>query len=523
MPRNKASARHIANRIREAQEFIERPILIENISFYMPNPPGSDYSEAEFITEILEQADCGMLLDINNVFVNSVNHGFEPAEFLKFIPTDRVVQIHLAGHNYYEGKAIDTHSEPVCDPVFEMLELVLQRAKPKGIMVERDGNFPDFDHILGELRRIQSIWDEQNALQRIAVVEDSSIPGARSLGSHSATVPTSAESRTSAKFESITKCESNAKSTSTAVPAARRQKRGKTAVNLAKVESVFAHVVVDKFVRREIVESLESSARSPKEGGFTPAHAEELDLYARITEAGALTAMQMIYPVTKKILGDWWNDAVDMYFHCHQAKGYVLVQIGEKFPEYIASIQEQLPVALAAEMADFEWHRVNTLEARALKYSRLLEPDFSNDTDPASRKPVTNPTLIMRNYSFSIYQLHQELLHGDEGIERLPEPDWTEQIVAFYRDPSDEEARIHPISKHLALMMEEASESKSYKNLFERMLAREGIVRPVEQILSYVETIQDLYRSNLILGDESVGICRERRQPAGSSSSDAKN
>jgi hypothetical protein len=72
-------------------------------------------------------------------------------------------------------------------------------------------------------------------------------------------------------------------------------------------------------------------------------------------------------------------------------------------------------------------------------------------------------------------------------------------------------------------MMEEASESKSYKNLFERMLAREGIVRPVEQILSYVETIQDLYRSNLILGDESVGICRERRQPAGSSSSDAKN
>lgn len=147
---------HIVERVKRVQDYVGRPFLLENISFYM-YMPGCDLSEAQFMSEILEKADCGLLLDVNNVYVNSVNLGFDPIEYLSRLPLERTVQIHVAGHKRGQEMLIDTHGAPVIEPVYELLEHVLSRTNVNAVMIERDQNFPEFDEILAELDTIRAI------------------------------------------------------------------------------------------------------------------------------------------------------------------------------------------------------------------------------------------------------------------------------------------------------------------------------------------------------------------------------
>jgi uncharacterized protein (UPF0276 family) len=122
--------------------------------------PGGEMTEAQFLSTVLEEADCGMLLDVNNVYVNSQNHNFDPFEFLKQIPLERTVQIHVAGHSTGEGMIIDTHGSAVIEPVFQLLKFVLERTDVKAVMIERDQNFPEFSELIGELSSIRKIAAE---------------------------------------------------------------------------------------------------------------------------------------------------------------------------------------------------------------------------------------------------------------------------------------------------------------------------------------------------------------------------
>lgn len=163
LPHTKEAIDHIVERIRRVQDYIGRPFLLENISYYM-YMPGCDLPETEFITEIVEKADCGLLLDVNNVIVNSINLKFDPYAFVKALPIERVVQIHVAGHKLIGDYIIDTHGSAVIDPVFELLDYVLKHpaADVKGIMLERDQNFPDFSEILAELKKLREIAANNN-------------------------------------------------------------------------------------------------------------------------------------------------------------------------------------------------------------------------------------------------------------------------------------------------------------------------------------------------------------------------
>ena len=154
LPFSREALKHVVSRIRRVQSIIDRPFLIENISYYM-TMPGGELSEAEFLSEVLEQADCGLLLDVNNVYVNSINHGFDAEEFLRQIPLERVVQLHIAGHKKEDNLVIDTHGASVIEPVYELLRYVLQKTEVKAILLERDQNFPDFADILSELDKIR--------------------------------------------------------------------------------------------------------------------------------------------------------------------------------------------------------------------------------------------------------------------------------------------------------------------------------------------------------------------------------
>ncbi|MBX9693768.1 MAG: DUF692 domain-containing protein [Cyanobacteria bacterium] len=156
LPFNREAINHVVPRIKKAAQRIGRPFLLENISFYM-NMPGSTMSEADFTAAVLEEADCGLLLDVNNVYVNSINHNYDPYKFIDSIPIERTVQIHIAGHSHTEEMILDSHGNAVVEPVFELLEYVLSRTKVQAIMLERDQNFPHFHELISELDQMRQI------------------------------------------------------------------------------------------------------------------------------------------------------------------------------------------------------------------------------------------------------------------------------------------------------------------------------------------------------------------------------
>jgi uncharacterized protein (UPF0276 family) len=145
-------------RIREAQDRLELPIALENISYYAGTGP-SEMPELDFLLEVLEGADAKLLLDVNNVYVNSKNHGFDAKHYIERMPAERVVQIHVAGHTVRDDALIiDTHGEPVRDEVYELLEYALQRVGRVPVLLERDQNFPPFEELAAEVRRLDAIY-----------------------------------------------------------------------------------------------------------------------------------------------------------------------------------------------------------------------------------------------------------------------------------------------------------------------------------------------------------------------------
>src|SRR3989338_6258128 len=156
LPFNKSTAKHVADRIKRVQDIFQTPFLIENPSYYMLLEKQS-MNEADFITEVLELADCGFLLDINNVYVNSRNHKYDAVKFLDNLPLDRVVQVHIAGHLNTGKIIIDTHGESIIKNVYYLFSELLKRCSPKAILLERDFNFPHFKELLDEIKMIRSI------------------------------------------------------------------------------------------------------------------------------------------------------------------------------------------------------------------------------------------------------------------------------------------------------------------------------------------------------------------------------
>jgi uncharacterized protein len=148
----------VVRKTKVVTERIQRPFALENITYSFEVPQGQ-MTEAEFITRVLEGADIGLLLDVTNVFINAANHGYDAYRFLRSIPLDRVVQLHLAGGVKVEGRWVDTHSRPVPDEVFELTDFICANAPVKGILIERDESFPaSFQELVDELSRARAIF-----------------------------------------------------------------------------------------------------------------------------------------------------------------------------------------------------------------------------------------------------------------------------------------------------------------------------------------------------------------------------
>ncbi len=156
LPYSQAAIDILCENIQQARQCIASPLILENIT-YMLNLPGGEMSEAEFIAEVAEQADCGLLLDIANLHINAVNHGYDIDRFLDRLPLKRIVQLHFAGGYWHDGLLIDSHSQPTASQVWHLMNKIINRAPVKGIILERDENFPQFAELLNELRRARQI------------------------------------------------------------------------------------------------------------------------------------------------------------------------------------------------------------------------------------------------------------------------------------------------------------------------------------------------------------------------------
>jgi uncharacterized protein (UPF0276 family) len=150
LPYTEEALANVVERVRTVQDILGRRILLENVSSYV-SYRDSRVTEWQFLREIAERADCLILLDVNNIYVSSVNHEFDPVDYLNAIPVERVQQIHLAGHQSHGDYLIDTHDHPVPDPVWELYSAALRRFGSVSTMIERDANIPPLEELCSEL------------------------------------------------------------------------------------------------------------------------------------------------------------------------------------------------------------------------------------------------------------------------------------------------------------------------------------------------------------------------------------
>jgi uncharacterized protein len=168
IPFTEQAVKHVAERIRQTQDILERPIALENASYYV-QPPHAEMDELSFIKAVLTEADCYLHLDVNNIYVNSVNHGYDPVAFLRGLPGERIVYGHVAGHDLEpSGLIIDTHGQDTLEPVWALLNEAYQHFGTFPTLVERDSNIPPLAQLLPEVERI-AMLQKLHAISREAM------------------------------------------------------------------------------------------------------------------------------------------------------------------------------------------------------------------------------------------------------------------------------------------------------------------------------------------------------------------
>ncbi len=168
IPFTEEAVHYVASRIQRVQDILEQPIAMENVSYYAA--PGKEMDEIEFLNAVLEEADCQLLLDVNNIYVNSVNHGYDPVHFLHALPADRLAYIHVAGH-YEEAEdlIVDTHGADIIEPVWQLLDEAYRHFGVAPTLLERDFNIPPLPKLLQEvdqIRTLQNRYDPDHELQQ---------------------------------------------------------------------------------------------------------------------------------------------------------------------------------------------------------------------------------------------------------------------------------------------------------------------------------------------------------------------
>jgi len=167
IPFREDAIKHVVKRIKQVQDFLERKIAIENVSYY--TPVAAEMDEGTFISAIVKEADCNLLLDVNNIYVNSFNHKYDSKEFLNQLPLERVQYIHMAGHEKVaDDLIIDTHGQAIIDPVYDLFAYTLSHVKPVPVLLERDFNIPAMELLNFEMSKLETICQSKWQTEDVA-------------------------------------------------------------------------------------------------------------------------------------------------------------------------------------------------------------------------------------------------------------------------------------------------------------------------------------------------------------------
>ncbi len=473
LPFTKETAKYVAERGRMMQDFMERPFLFENITFYM-RMPGSTMTEAQFLSEVLELSDCGLLLDINNVHVNALNHGFDPFEFLRQIPLERTVQLHMAGHIHAPelNAYVDTHGAPIVEPVFELLKYVAEKTEVKAILLERDQNFPDnFNDILLELDEIRNI-----------------------AGIHmQPPLQMSANSYANAPYSiSIDKKHDEASREVSAPPA-----------SLARVEKAMQHLWMNPDQSEKFANggTTEVSADIASE-----VDASRLPIYVNVIHSSYLNSMTKAYPACAKLLKPTWKNIVADYISMNQPRSYDMLLLGELFPNFLAEhlfqrYQKAFPFLL--ELAKYE--RIETESIHNRNVIRT-EQQCSLDIPENYIKygPILNPTSTMHEYEFPVHLLDEKLRHSNRIPRNIKK---SKTYLLTFQSPADHAVLdLEVDATASALLKKIASSAPSYAELAQLALASFAPEDQHKALKFFAEFIEDMHSNGIFTGDQIISV-----------------
>ncbi len=372
LPYTDETARHVIVQIQRAQDLLQRRLVIENVSSYV-NFAGSAASEWQFLSHIANAADCLLLVDVNNIYVSSVNHGFDPLDYLNSLPPARVQQIHLAGHSDHGSYIVDTHDHPVAAPVWDLYAQACQRFGAVATMIERDDNIPPLPTLLQELELARDI--------------------ARHNVKTSATAPPrEPETRVAWATE-----QAGLTADADAVPLAQLQQR-------------LSRFVLDRAEPPHHATALVQTK--------PPATSEQrLGIYHHAYRARLAEVLTDSFAKTNLYMGsDAFHEIATAYAVQQPPCVRSLSRYGANLPTYLATLYPDNPELF--ELAQLDWDlrsRFDGADAPALDASTL-----ANTADPSSwlgRSAPLHPSLLLRSVSSNVAQLW----HAMDADEEVPE------------------------------------------------------------------------------------------------------
>lgn len=476
LPFNKETARYVAERGRIIQEYMERPFLFENITYYM-RIPGSTMTEAQFLSEVLELSDCGLLLDINNVHVNSLNHGFDPIEFLEQIPLDRTVQLHIAGHIHAPefDAYVDTHGAPIIGPVYKLLKYVMERTDVKAILLERDQNFPDdFNEILSELDEIRAI-----------------------AGSGIQPAP----SELAAKGNQ----QSQQKKYSITIHSLVNEKPAPPD-SLARVEKVMQQLWMDPDKSDRLAQGMIDTISTEIANEID---ASRLPIYVNVIHSSYLNSMTKAYPSCAAILKPTWKNIVAEYIQQYPPRSHDMLLLGDAFPQFVADrlftrYRKAFPFLL--ELAKYE-----RVETQAIHHKGVIEtaPRCSLDTPEnyIKYKPILNATLTLREYEFPVHQIDERLRHSKRIPRNVKK---SKTYLLTYQNAHNHLVQDFEIDQHAAALIERMTATdSSYAELAQFACTMFPSKNPYAAVQYFAEFIQDMHLNGVFTGDKLAEVSAE--------------
>ncbi len=496
LPWTDETIKHVANRIKEAQQFVELPLILENIPFYTRMPKG-DFSEAEFIARTLEEADCGMLLDLNNLYVNSINHGFDPKQFLDCIPLERVVQIHLAGPGTYGKRTIDTHGTSVPEPVFGLLDYVLSKqTQVKAVMIERDQFFPCFDELLKELNHVREIWNKysQSNMAEASTSAADYRPSAEAFG-----VPTAAVAELA--FLPLDRPEiiQSGNETSGSVPTISAVDDSIRLIDLAQYQRRWFELWTE--IKGADPWTVDDASYKPRfahtPSGIDGFDLRALSLYAWMRDSNRDSLMRNVFPACFKLMEMDWETILSVYFYEFRPHYQNNRDIGDRFPEFLRTdhcAQYQRDYAFLYELADFELSKHAAV--RSHKLTEFCGEIYLGSVEQIKEcRPLVNPELQIKSFSYPVVEIASALKEGQSyGASALDAPlllgilpqSWKSKVV-----------RLSELSVRLVSCAK--SGNTSYSQLIAACMTEQQR-NSAEDIAGFIQLLQTLHDEKIFIG-----------------------